>query len=186
MQKSILWDGLQNDTDEHCAVSFFESGIVVRSEIEGWAGTVPVYADYTLRLDLRWRVQQMDIDFHVSDTKHSHSLRRDAEGNWTDGSGKEYHEFKGCKYVDISLTPLTNTLPVNGMAMCIGHSAAIDVVYIDIIENKIYKDTQHYTRIDNHTYRFENNNGSFTADIEVDDTGFVVHYPQLFNMIQPQ
>lgn len=186
MQKSILWEGIQNDTDEHCAVNFLDDAIMVRSEIEGWAHGIPVYADYTLRLDKLWNVLEFDIDFHVRDTQHHYHLLRDEESNWTDASGKTYPEFKGCKYIDISLTPFTNSLPINGLFLPHGESAQIDLVYVDIIANEIRKDHQKYTKAGHHNYHFENDGGNFTADIHVDNDGFVTHYPELFNMIQPQ
>lgn len=186
MQKSILWDGIENDTDEHCAVNFLDEAIMVRSEIEGWAHGIPVYADYTIKLDLQWNVLEFDINFHVRDTQHHYHLLRDASGNWSDDSGKPYPEFKGCNFIDISLTPFTNSLPVNGLFLPHGESRDFDLVYVDIMANQIKKDHQKYTKLGHHKYRFENDGGSFIADIDVDDDGFVTHYPELFNMIQPK
>lgn len=184
MQKSILWEGIQNDTDEHCAVNFLDDAIMVRSEIEGWAHGIPVYADYTLKLDLQWNVQEFDINFHVRDTQHHYHLLRDDLGNWSDASGKTYPEFEGCSYIDITLTPFTNSLPINGLFLPHGESAQIDLVYVDVMANVVRKDHQKYTKAGHHNYHFENGGGSFSADIKVDDDGFVTHYPGLFNMIQ--
>ncbi|MCO6148536.1 putative glycolipid-binding domain-containing protein [Flavobacterium sp. NRK1] len=184
MQKSILWDGINNDTDEHCAVNYLANCIVVRSEIEGWAHGVPVYADYTCKLDLSWNVQEFDINFHLRDTQHSYGFLCDANGKWTDALGKVYPEFEGCRYIDISLSPFTNSLPVNGLNLSDNESAELDLVYIDIINNQIRKERQHYTKLNKSTYRFESNQGAFKADISVDEDGFVTHYPGLFNMIQ--
>lgn len=186
MQKSILWDGIQNDTDEHCAVNFLDEAIMVRSEIEGWAHGIPVYADYTLKLDLQWNVQEFNINFHVRDTQHHYHLLRDASGNWSDASGKLYPEFNGCSYIDISLTPFTNSLPVNGLYLAHGESREFDLVYVDVMANEIRKDHQKYTKSGHHKYQFQNDGGNFTADLDVDDDGFVIHYPGLFNMIQPK
>lgn len=186
MQKSILWYGLQNDTDEHCAVNYLDDVIMVRSEIEGWAQGIPVYADYTLKLDLQWNVQEFAINFHVRDTQHHYKFLRDGDGNWTDASGKSYPEFKGCSFIDISLTPFTNSLPINGLFLPHGESSDFDLVYIDIVANEIRKEHQKYTKAGHHNYHFENADASFTADLKVDDDGFVTEYPGLFTMIQPK
>ena len=185
MQKSILWNGLDNDTEEHCAVNFLEDSIVVRSEIEGWAAMKPVYAEYVIKLGKDWAVQCFDITFHLSDEEHSYSMERDASGKWKDKSGKHYPEFDGCQYIDITLTPCTNSLPINGAGLSIGESREITVLYIDVLENRLYPDTQKYTNKGSNTWRFENGNGSFIADIQVDSDGFVTHYPGLFDMIKP-
>lgn len=186
MQKSILWEGIANDTEEHCSVNFLDTGIVVRSEIEGWAETVPVYAEYIIRLNHQWDVQEFEIEFHVSDHQHTFHLICDVSGNWTDKSGKEFPEFKGCTFIDITLTPLTNSLPINNLGLAIGESREFNLIYIDVLETSMRIDRQKYTKLDDNNYRFENDAGNFTADIVIDDDGFVTDYPELFTMLKPK
>ena len=57
------------------------------------------------------------------------------------------------------------------------------VVYIDIMENNIKMSRQRYTKLDRLKYKFENEDGTFTADINVDEEGFVTDYPELFESI---
>jgi len=185
MQKIIVWEGLTNDTEEHCSVNFHGDEIIIRSEIEGWAGQKAVYADYVLHLNPSWEVLQAVIEFHVSDHQHSWHLKRDDNNNWSDASGKFYPELQGCRFADISLTPFTNSLPVNGLHLKEGDNAEFGLVYFDILENDIRVERQKYTRMPGNSYRFENSDGSFTADITVDDDGFVIHYPGLFEMLKP-
>ena len=182
MQKSILWEGLADDTEEHCAVSFLEDSIMVRSEVEGWAEGKPVYAEYTIHLDKAWSVLEFEIDFHVSDYRHAYKFMRNENGQWTDSSGKLHPEFDGCRFIDITVTPLTNSLPINGLHMTEGESAEFDLLYVDVLNNEIRKDRQKYTKMHGSIFHFENDEGRFFADIEVDDDGFVTYYPGLFEM----
>ncbi len=186
MQKMILWEGLAHDTEEHCSVNFLDNEIIIRSEIEGWAGQVAVYAEYVLHLNKNWEATRAEIDFHVSDHQHSWHLKRNDDGHWSDNSGKSYPELQGCCFVDITLTPFTNSLPINALQLSEGESAEFDLVYFDILEITIRKDRQKYTRMPGNAYRFENEGGNFTADISVDDEGFVTHYPNLFEMLKPR
>lgn len=185
MQKSIVWEGLADDTEEHCAVNFLDTGIMVRSEIEGWAEGKPVYAEYAIHLDKDWNVLEFDIDFHVSDYRHTYQFRSNEAGQWSDSSGKSYPEFDGCHFIDITLTPFTNSLPINSLHLAEGASAEFDLLYVDVLNNDIRKDRQKYTRMPGKVFRFENDEGRFSADIEVDEDGFVTHYPQLFEMYKP-
>lgn len=186
MQKSFLWNGLLNDTEEHCAVNYLDKGIMIRSEVEGWAEGKPVYLDYTIKLDIHWNVLEFEVIFHISDIEHIHHFKRNASGGWIDNKNSEYPEFEACQYIDISLTPFTNTLPINGLNLALGQSHEFDLVYVDVMRNTIRKDHQRYTRIGPHSYRFENDSTNFTADIDVDADGLVTHYPKLFEMIQPK
>lgn len=185
MQKSIVWEGLADDTEEHCAVNFLDAGIIVRSEIEGWAEGKPVYAEYSIHLDSNWSVREFDIDFHVSDYRHAYQFRRNEAGRWTDGSGKPYPEFDGCRFIDITLTPFTNSLPINALHIAESENAEFDLLYVDVLNNEIRRDRQKYTRMPGNVFHFENDEGRFSAEIEVDEDGFVSHYPGLFEMYKP-
>ena len=186
MQKSIVWEGLTNDTEEHCAVNFLSEEIIVRSEIEGWASHKAVYAEYVLHLTRDWEALRAEINFNVGDKQGSWHLECDGQSNWTDITGMAYPGLKGCRFLDISLTPFTNSLPINALQLSEGNSAEFDLVYFDIIENNIRRDRQKYTRLPGNVYRFENSGGNFTADITVDGDGFVIGYPNFFEMLKPR
>lgn len=185
MQKSIVWEGLEYDTEEHCNVNFLETGIMVRSEIEGWAGVKAVYAEYILTLNSDWTVREIEIHFTVGAAEHSYNFIRHASGHWTDATGTLFRQFGECRFVDISLTPFTNTLVVNGTKFTQGETEQISVLYFDILANEVREDVQRYTNINATTYNFENAGGNFSADIEVDADGFVTRYPNLYDMLKP-
>jgi hypothetical protein len=107
---------------------------------------------------------------------------RNENGQWTDSRGKLYPEFDGCRFIDITVTPLTNSLPINGLHMTEGESAEFDLLYVDVLNNEIRKDRQKYTKMPGSIFHFENDEGRFSADIEVDGDGFVTYYPGLFEM----
>ena len=72
-------------------------------------------------------------------------------------------DLDGCIDVDISTTPLTNTLPVRRLRLAPGQSAEIQVGYVDVPTLTIRAVLQSYTRIDGRTYRYAS--GSFAADV---------------------
>ena len=183
MQRNIIWKGLNADTEENCAVSYMGDGIIIRSEISGWAAGQPVTVEYVIKLTVDWQVTEFTLTAQTgSDAAQCYAMKRDAAGNWSGMSGIEYPEYHGCDYIDISLTPLTNSLPVNGLKLENGEKKDITVVYIDVLENDVRTDRQRYTKLNPHRYRFENgfDSDNFTADIDVDENGMITNYPQLF------
>ena len=58
----------------------------------------------------------------------------------------------------------------------------IEVIYFDIFEKEIKLVKQVYTRLTSVQYVYENYDGSFKANIIVDEQGLVVEYPGLFEM----
>ncbi|MFP3675094.1 putative glycolipid-binding domain-containing protein, partial [Bacillus sp. SIMBA_031] len=90
---------------------------------------------------------------------------------------------KGFKYIDISLTPFTNTLPIHHLKLQENNPQEIDVIYIDVLNHHIKPAQQRYTRTAANKYLYENIQTYFKAEILVDENGLVVTYPDLFEKI---
>lgn len=176
----ICWQGLDNKTIEDCRVEKMISGYTIQSFLNGNADEKDVDVSYVIKLNNNWQVLSFSIDGKIAGDYFSAVMQND-NGKWTDASGKPFPEFDGMCFIDITLTPFTNTLPVNSLGLTVGESAEIDLIYIDVVERKIYTDHQKYTRISDFRYKFENDGGNFTAEIEFDRNGFVMHYPNLFS-----
>lgn len=184
MQKNVTWKGISADTTETCLLSYLDDVIIVRSEISGWIDKQPITAEYYIKLDTAWRVMEFDVIAQKgSKPQRRYAMFATADGKWRDNLATPYRDFDGCRFIDITLTPFTNSLPINGLKQNINETRVIDVLYIDIIEDRLSRHTQTYTRLDYNNYRFENDNGNFTADIAVNDDGLVTHYPGLFEII---
>lgn len=106
-------------------------------------------------------------------------------GTWTNvTTGAALPELDGCTDIDISATPLTNSLPIHRLALGAGESAEILVAHLAAPDFVPRKARQRYTRLADRTYRFESLDGSgFTADLEVDEDGLVLDYPGLFRRV---
>jgi hypothetical protein len=68
--------------------------------------------------------------------------------------------------------------------MTVGDRREISVVYIDLLEQQIYRADQVYSRLSEDTYLFEMPSIDFSARILIDEsTGLVADYPSLFTRI---
>lgn len=92
-------------------------------------------------------------------------------------------KFNNFKFIDISLTPFTNTLPINYLNISENNSQKIDVLYIDVLKHQIRPVQQQYTRTAVNKYLYENIESDFKAEISVDEMGLVTSYPELFEKI---
>jgi hypothetical protein len=135
--------------------------------------------EYIIRTDLNWRTLFFDIKSRHSNTIQHLSYESDGGWNWS-SNRRILHEFKNCIDIDIPLTPFTNTLPINRLKLESGQRKEISVIYIDLLNNKITPVTQQYVRLSTTKYHYENVPNDFEADIEVDQDGYVIDYPQLF------
>jgi hypothetical protein len=119
------------------------------------------------------------LGYHISPGKvevNDLVLEHDGEGNW-----RGRPELQGCLEVDISVTPLTNTLPINRLRLSPGESAEIRAVYIDVPSLRVSVMPQRYTRLGERLYRYQSK--GFQADLSVDEHGLVVDYPGLWRRL---
>jgi hypothetical protein len=134
-----------------------------------------VHAHFRVRCDGQWRTRHVEVAV-VETPPRVLRLESDGEGRW---AGRP--ELDGCIDVDISTTPLTNTLPVRRLRLAPGASAEIRVGYVDVPALTISAVSQRYTRIDGRTYRYAS--GSFAADVVVDEHDLVTDYEGLWRRV---
>lgn len=181
MQRNIIWKGLDDESLENCIVHVQAQRILVRSCIVGMAGGKPFKVDYRLSLDHSWRTFNVDVVIQSDNTFFSRQYTGNGRGHWY-LNNVPVPELEGCIDVDIVFTPLTNTLPIRRLNLQTGQREQIRVVYVDVPAQEIRPDVQYYTCLAPDRYLFENADGSFTAEIETDNEGWVKYYPGLFEM----
>lgn len=156
--------------------------IVISSVLTGALDTLHYTAEYLLKLSHRWQVNQFEISYVLNGISHSVSGAHTPDEWIINRQVKP--EFKKCVDIDITLTPFTNSLPINRLRMNQDEPHQLEVLYINVLENRMYPVRQQYTKKSETTYNFQNIPNDFEADIIVDNQGFVVHYPQLFERME--
>lgn len=174
----IVWKGIFPQTMEYCTI---EEGriITVNGHITGLVKEVALHCSYTLMLDEHWNTQAVHIDL-VADTKQVSRVYHKKDDGWQDGRGTPIPGLDDCIDIDISLTPFTNTLPINRLRLPEGASKEITVVYFDLPGGTVTPVQQKYTRQGTNAYLYENLASGFTALVETDAKGLVVHYPGIW------
>jgi hypothetical protein len=146
----------------------------VSAEGAGWART--------LRLELaagRWRAvtsEQGDLDAVLAAAGHA-------------GAGLPGTEDPDLLYgafdVDLTGSPMTNTLPIRRLNLLKaepGVAHRISVAWVQLPSLEVVQADQIYTRQSEGVVRFANE--TFSADLVVDDDGFVADYPGLARLIR--
>lgn len=181
MVRNIIWKGLEADSMEFCSI-YFDEWIAVKSTIVGCSDDVPFKVDYELELSKDWVISNFSVRAWLGNVEQSLHLKHNGHGGWFNNAN-EWKHLEGCLDIDISLTPFTNSLPINRIKTGLDKKTDIEVVYVDVLNFDISKETQHYQRLESNKYNFANNDGSFTADIIVDEFNLVKYYPGLFDRL---
>ena len=86
--------------------------------------------------------------------------------------------------MDLSASPITNTLPIRRLNLAKGSAAEIRVAYVHFPDLAIVCDPQRYTCVQPmRRYRYESLDSDFVREIDVDRNGLIVSYPGLFRRL---
>lgn len=166
------WDGGDGETTTILWENegFTVSGTVSRERIQ-----------YVLRLSPSWQVRQFLLfrDLDEPDLW----LATDGRGRWGEMNGAHRTELDGCYDIDLACTPFTNTLPIRRLPLDVGHTAELPVAVVDPETLEARAVLQRYTRMGTHRWRHENTETGFTVDLDVDEHGVVLDYPELFRRL---
>lgn len=179
--KTIIWKGLLYQSTEHCKIKKEEGFFMIDSKIEGSLEAQNYSVAYRLKINPDWEIQNFEIESQVDHTRSvtkGYKINRD----WYINGGIR-NEFSNFDFIDISLSPFTNTLPINHLNFEKEEEKIISVIYINLLENKIEPQQQKYIKISDAKYKYENIPNDFEAVLEVDGSGFVRFYPGLFEQM---
>ena len=177
--KSWRWTWLpdQGDGTEEFQFRVTPTGFSARGHVVAMLDGAPLDASYWVEADTAWATQRVRVEMKGG---ASIDIRSDGAGHWRHADGRAIPELDGCIDPDISMTPFTNTLPIRRLALRSGEAVEIKVAYVLVPDLSLRAAPQRYTRRGDRLWRFEGLDIDFSAEITVDDDGFVTEYPGLF------
>ena len=116
MKKQVVWKGLYYQMMEYCNIEKTDTEIRIDGTIVGFAEDSPFSVTYDILTDAAWRVAALEMAIERGGECSWISIQRDPDGKWTQ-SGHIRPEWANCIDIDISLTPFTNTLPINRLQL---------------------------------------------------------------------
>jgi len=179
----IVWKGNYLNTTEFAKIETGES-IAVDGYITGEVEGTLLHVSYRLTIDLLWNIKAVYIDCQSEAAFEIYLNKK--ENQWLNEKRELLSQFSGCTDIDISITPFTNTLPINRLHLPIGSSKEDTVLYINLPANECKSEKQRYTNLGNKNYKYENLTSGFISNIEVDEDGYVVNYPGIWYRIFPK
>ena len=153
------------------------------------AGTVifahdasPVRLKYGIACAPDWTTRGVHVVLTQGAVTRHLKLVADERQRWWRGA-EEIAAVAGCLDVDLSFTPATNLLPLRRLGLAAGESRNVTAAWVRFPGLDIEPLAQRYSRLDERRLRYESRDGSFTADLDLDDLGLVVRYPPLWEQV---
>jgi hypothetical protein len=180
MQTNVIWTGKLYHSIENFILTNTSNGNEITSTIIGVYKNKIYKVDYEIKTNKNWETTFVSLRTQFDNSNEVLTLeKKDGEFLLND---KSSDDFKDIFDIDISLTPFTNTLPINRLQLKDNQQQLIEVLYFDILNKEIKPVKQSYTRLAADHYIYENQDTSFRAELKIDELGLVVAYPKLFEM----
>jgi uncharacterized protein len=141
----------------------------------------PYRLDYTLETGTGWITSRLAVAARMEGRRRTLELRRD--GRWFTRYDDEDEQplpesFDAALDCDLGLSPVTNLMPVlrHGIREG-GGPVVLTTAWVSVPDLALTADEQRYSFVREGAVRFEAVDGSFTAELTLDDDGIVVDYP---------
>jgi hypothetical protein len=186
MQTVVQWSDWEGNGLEHCSFSVNNDHSVLEGALVGTRhGHYGAY--YFVRTDGLLRTREVRVDYVAGPRMH---VRVDENGDWFDLiENRAIASLAGCHDVDIGVTPATNTLAIKRLNLQANTSQDIVVAYVPLLAQVDGKflprpARQRYTclRLDQR-YLYEGIFRGFAAELELDEHGLVLDYPETFRRV---
>jgi uncharacterized protein len=176
---TILWRRLDQPGHESCRLSFRDSewrlaGTAVFAH-EGRACRL----DYQVVCDASWQTVSGSVTGWVGEEEVKVEVAADTARGWC-LNGRERPEAAGCTDLDLNFSPSTNLLSIRRLGLNVDQVADVRAAWLRFPSFKLEPLAQTYRRPDVDTYVYESGGGSFVAELRVNEAGFVIHYPNLW------
>jgi hypothetical protein len=178
--RTIIWHRLDQPGHESARIFLAKSRWTLTGTAVFAYNAKPCRLNYLLKCNAQWQTLSAKIAGWVGDEVIGVDISVDADQRWQLNK-EQCAAVTGCIDLDLSFSPLTNTLPIRRLNLAVGHEAKVRAAWLTFPNFKFEPLEQVYRRVKTSKYRYESA-GSFAADLEVDQAGLVVHYPNFWRV----
>jgi uncharacterized protein len=177
MERLVVWRGLDDWRAEVSHVRRDGERLSAQGTQIG-VSPDPYRLDYSLRTGPEFVTETLELSLLRGGALKRLLLSRAAAGSWT-ADDRPLPDVEGALDCDLGLSPLTNTMPVLRHRLLDPGAEPHDFVmaWVAVPDLTVHRGEQRYEPVDEHHARYVDD--TFTAELELDDDGLVVRYPEL-------
>jgi Uncharacterized protein conserved in bacteria len=196
----IVWSGVEEWMTEAAAVVVTERGLGGNG-IQIGADPIPYRVGYQLNANDGFVTRAIELASSGDGWRRRLELVHDGSGRWEvdllddegdvpggpwDGS---LPDLSAALDIDIQNSPLTNTMPILRHGFQRRGSGDFVMAFITMPSLRVEASPQRYEHVrttdEGSVVRYISRDGDFTADLELDAEGLLVHYPRLARRVKP-
>jgi hypothetical protein len=181
MIATALWRRLDTPGFDACRLTSLDDGWRLHGNAVFKSEHGPTAVTYELECDREWLTRRGSVLGWSGAQSIDLQIVRWPPGEWMlNGNVVPLH---GCVDLDFGFTPATNLAQLRRVALDIGQSADVPVAWIDIGSNTLERVEQRYARRSGREYWYESPRYSYFAMLEINASGFVDRYPELWEAV---
>jgi uncharacterized protein len=195
----MVWTGVEEWLTEAAEVELTGDGLRATG-IQLGAEPAPFRVDYRLEAPERFVTSELELTAIAEGWTRHLALRHDGSGGWSaevsdtgdvpggswDG---ELPDLSEAVDIDIQNSPLTNTMPILREEFRRGGDGDFLMAFVTLPTLRVEASPQRYEHVraadGGSVVRYISRDGDFTADLELDSEGLLVHYPRLARRVEP-
>jgi uncharacterized protein len=182
--KAILWENKDSHSMEYFNLTRSNDAFVLEGTVLLLLEGLPTRVAYKIECDKRWKTRVVSIRQERSGSATNHlTLKVSSRQIWKTVKGSTISFAAGIQDVDLEITPATNTIPIRRIGLKEGESAQVDAVWVRFPSLKLELLQQRYTRISHRLYKYECPSTGYQSQLEVDGSGMVVSYGDLWHRV---
>lgn len=179
IETAILWRRVDKEGHESACVFAAEDAWHLRGSAVFEHGNQPCRLEYEVTCDSEWRTTRAFVQGWIGRLPVDLEIVRDDEQGWR-LNGLPHPALAGCVDVDLNFSPSTNLLPIRRLDMNVGDQAEVRAAWLRFPTMTLEVLEQRYRRTGDTSYRYESIASGFACNLEVNEFGFVTHYPGFF------
>ena len=183
-EQLILWRRLDEPGHESARLIRRESGWLLTGVAVFAHDRLPCRLDYQVTCDTGWQTISGKVEGWVGEKLIEIEISVSPQRRWQ-LNGEECPEVGGCTDLDLNFSPSTNLVPIRRLGLALGQGAEVRAAWLRFPNFTLEPLEQYYTRIDKGIYRYESAGGRFTAELKVNEEGFVTEYPCFWSQESP-
>ena len=180
MKRALVWQRLDTVGVEYAELE--SDPIRLQGEVVLVEDGTAFAVSYGVECDDAGLTTRADLQVKRNGVRGHLTLLRGPGGDWS-GNGRSLPELRGIADVDLSVTPSTNTPPLRRLGLRDGQAAAVTAAWVRLPSLDVTPLRQLYRRLEANVYAYEAPDLQFTATLEVDGSGVVRRYGDLWRLV---
>jgi len=177
--RTVIWEKLDTLGLDSCRVVENPEGWKIEGTAVFSQGGKVTSLSYDIICDTDWSSRAAFVRGWIGSRNIHINLTRTPASGWT-SNGQQLVHMQGFLDIDLGFTPASNTNVIHRLDLQIGQGVETTAIWLDPTDWTIKPLMQFYRKLSSNNYHYASPIHDYEAELEVDNFGMVINYPNLW------